>query len=119
MRCCGIGPERSKSCGDRPEKRVMCARPHPASEHQCRVKEYSRRKGKLCAHVITRCANCQGNHTANSGQCSSRQKAENKARKKKAVKSPKLLAESTVIPIPNIKEEYLGPSDQEMDKRED
>lgn len=42
----------------------------------------------MCVHVTTRCANCHGNHQANSIQCPSRQKAEMQARKNKAAKNP-------------------------------
>ena len=66
MKCCGIGHERQGNCEDRPEKCIMCASAHPASEHQCGVNGCRKGKGKLCVHVVARCANCQGNHQANS-----------------------------------------------------
>ena len=62
MKCCGIGHERQGSCENRPEKCIICARAHPAGEHQCGVDGCKIGKGKLCIHVKAQCANCQGNH---------------------------------------------------------
>lgn len=61
----------------------MCAGQHQVSEHQCGVSGCSKGIGKLCVHVVARCANCNGNHQANSARCPSRHKAEIEARKKK------------------------------------
>ena len=91
MRCCGIGHERLGSCGDRPEKCLLCAGPHQASNHQCGVDGCSKKPGKLCTHVVARCANCMGNHQANFAHCPARQKAELQARKGKTRKDPKIL----------------------------
>ena len=52
MRYCGIGHECQSSCGDRPERCVICAEAHPASEHQCGINGYNKRKGKLCIHIV-------------------------------------------------------------------
>lgn len=116
MRCCGIGHERLGSCGDRPEKCVMCAGEHQASEHQCGVNGCSKGTGKLCVHVVPRCANCQGSHQANSARCPSRQKAEVQAHKNKAAKRarPEVKATSALGPSEED-EEILATSDQEMD----
>ena len=73
MKCCGIGHERQDNCGNRPEKCIMCVGAHTASDHQCGVDRCKMGKGKLCVHVMARCANCQGNHQANSARCPSRQ----------------------------------------------
>lgn len=91
MRCCGLGHERLGSCGDRPEKCLLCAGPHQASNHQCGVDGCSKKPGKLCTHVVARCANCMGNHQANFARCPARQKAELQARKGKTRKDPKIL----------------------------
>ena len=96
LKCCGIGHERQNRCGDRPEKCIMCAGPHPASEHQCGVNGCSKGRGKLCVYVVARCANCQGNHQANSTRCPARQKAEMKARKNKAAKTDELPIKPTI-----------------------
>lgn len=120
MRCCGIGHERQGSCGDRPEKCVMCAGAHLTSEHQCGVNGCNKGKGKLCIHVVARCANCQGSHPANSGRCTIRQKAQIEARKNKTAKTPELSANITTTPGVDILEKGSpGPSEQEMDERED
>ncbi len=76
LKCCRIGHERLGSCGDRLKKCVMCAGAHPAIEHQCGVNGCNKRKGKLCVHIITQCANCQGNHQASSARCPLRLKAQ-------------------------------------------
>lgn len=65
LRCCGIGHERLGNCGTRPEKCIICAGDHQVNRHQCGVSGCSKGMRKLCAHVVTRCANCQGNHQAN------------------------------------------------------
>ncbi len=119
MRCCGIGHERQGSCGDRPERCVMCAGAHPASEHQCGVNGCNKGKGKLCIHVVARCANCQGSHPANSGRCTIRQKAQIEARKNKAAKTPEPLANITTPRVDILEKGSPGPSKQEMDERED
>ena len=67
IRCCGIGHERQGSYEDRPERCVMCAGAHPASEHQCGVNGCNKGIGKLCIHIVARCTNCQSSHPANSG----------------------------------------------------
>ena len=111
LNCCGIGHERQNSYGDRPEKCIMCAGSHQASERQCGVNGCSKGKGKLCVHVVARCANCQGNHQANSGRCPSRQKAEIQARKNKVAKEPKSLVKVTTASEPNEEEENLVAND--------
>ena len=92
LRCCGIGHERLEKCGNRPEKCVMCAGEHQISGHQCGVSGCSKGIGKLCVHVVARCANCNGNHQANSARCPSRHKAETQARKKKCTEEVTPLA---------------------------
>ena len=116
MRCCGIGHERLGSCGNRPEKCIMCAGEHQISEHQCGVRGCSKGMGKLCVHVVARCANCQGNHQANSARCPLRQKAEIQARKNKVAKEdgPTVKATTTLGPSEED-EEIPAPSDQEME----
>lgn len=81
MICCGIGYERMGKCGDSPPKCIICAGPHKMEEHQCGVNGCNRGSRKICAHVEVKCANCGGNHPANSNRCTSRQKAEIDARR--------------------------------------
>ena len=52
-------------------------------EHQCGVNEYNKRRGKICTHVLVKCASCGTNHPANSSQCTLRHKAKMDARKEK------------------------------------
>ena len=86
MTCCGIGHERMGKCGDRVPKCIICAGAHKMEEHQCRVNGCNNGRGKTCVHVLVKCANCGGNHPANSNRCALRHKAETDARKEKNLK---------------------------------
>ena len=86
MTCCGIGYQRMGSCGDRPEKCIICAGPHKVEDHQCGVTGCKKGKRKICVHVTPKCANCTGAHAANSPRCISRHKAEINVRKEKKTK---------------------------------
>ena len=83
MTCCGIGHKRMESCGNRPPQCIICDGPHQVEEHSCGVAGCNKGKGKICVHVAVKCANCGGNHTANSPRCTSRHKADIEARKEK------------------------------------
>ena len=102
MKCCEIGHERQGNCGNRPEKCIMCAGEHQASEHQCRVEGYKIGKGKLCVHVKARYANCQGNHQANLTRCPARHKAEIHVYKKKRIEHGSNPETSPGIDTPNL-----------------
>ena len=116
IKCYGIGHKRLRSCGDRPEKCVMCAREHQASKYQCGVNGCSKGTEKLCVHIVPWCANCQGSHQANSAQYPSRQKAEVKAQKNKVAKKARLEVKATSAFGPNEKDEEIPTtSDQKMD----
>ena len=78
---CGIGHNRPGSCGQRLVKCTLCAGSHKLEEYRCRVSECKVGLGKICTHVKTTCANCQGNHQANSIKCLIRQKAKKEARR--------------------------------------
>lgn len=93
--CCGIGHERMGKCGDQPPKCIICAGPHKVEYHQCGVNGCSKGIGRMCAHVLALCANCGGNHPANSTRCILRHKAEVNARKEKSEK--RTLEKSKVI----------------------
>ena len=86
MICCGIGHQRMGSCEGRPEKCLICAGPHKAENHQCGVAGCKKGKGKICAHITPKCANCGRDHIANSSRCASRHQANIKARKEKKSK---------------------------------
>ena len=118
LRCCGIGHERQNSCGGRPKKCTLFAGAHSASEHLCGVKGCSKGRGKLCVHIAARCANCQGNHQANSTRCPARQKAEIQARKKTA-KNHGLPVKGTTELKSTVETDNSAINDQDMDERED
>lgn len=86
MTCCGIGHERMGRCNDRPPRCIICAGLHKTSEHRCGVLGCSKEIGKVCVHVEVKCANCNGNHPANSPRCTLRHKAEKAAKKGKEVR---------------------------------
>lgn len=102
MTCCGIGHERMGSCGDRAPQCIICSGPHKMEEHYCGVAGCVKGKGKICAHVTAKCANCGGNHTANSPRCVSRHKADLEARKCKKEISQK---EKEKIPVEDASQE--------------
>ena len=83
MTYCGIRHEQMGSCGDRAPQCMICSGLHKMKEHCCGVAGCIKRKGKICAHVTAKCANCGGNHTANSLQYVSRYKADLEVRKRK------------------------------------
>ena len=82
MTCYGIGHERMGSCGNRAPQCIICSGPHKMEEHCYGVIGFRKGKGKICAHMTAKCANCGGNHTANSPRCTSRHKADLEARQR-------------------------------------
>ena len=86
MTCCGIGHARMGECGNRPAKCAICTGAHKVEEHQCGVAGCIKGRGKICPHVTVKCANCDGNHMANSPRCISRHKAGVKANKEKKLR---------------------------------
>lgn len=89
MTCCGIGHERMGNCGDRPSQCTICAGAHKVENHRCGVVGCTKGVGKVCVHVMLKCANCGENHAANSPRCSSRHKADIKARKENITREKK------------------------------
>ena len=55
IRCCGIGHKRLGSCGDRPEKCLLYAGPHQASNHQSGIDGCSKKLRKLYACSSSMC----------------------------------------------------------------
>lgn len=119
MKCCGIGHKCQGSCGNRPEKCIMCAGAHPANEYRYGVDGCKIGKGKLCVHVKAQCANCQGNHQANSTRCPAGQKAETQARQKKIVKNPESAIKVIAVVESNKEERDPQENGQEMDEAKD
>ena len=118
-RYCGIGHERQNSCENYPKKCTMCAWAHPASKHQCGVNRCYKGKRKLCVHVVARCANCQGNHQANSIRCPARQRAEIQVRKSKAARNLESPIKATTEVESDVERENSPTNDQDMDERKD
>lgn len=86
MTCCGISLKRMGRCNDRPPRCIIYAGLHKMSKHRCGVLGCSKEIGKICVHVEVKCANCNGNHPANSPRCTLRHKAEKAAKKGKEVR---------------------------------
>lgn len=83
MTCCGIGHEQMGVCGGRPAKCMICSELHKVEDHQCGVIGCTRSRRKICSHATVKCANCEGNHIANSSRCSSKHKLRVKAKKER------------------------------------
>lgn len=47
---------------DQVPKYVIYAGPHKIKDHQYGVTSCNKKRGKLCAHVVVKCANCRGGH---------------------------------------------------------
>ena len=86
MTCCGIRYQRRGSCGDEPQKCIICAGLQKIKDHQCGVAECQKGKKKICVHVTPKYANCMGTHATNSPRYISRHKAEINAREKKRLR---------------------------------
>lgn len=116
--CCGIGHERMGSCGNRPPQCIICTGPHKVDEHRCGVTGCNKGRGRICVHVTVKCANCGGNHTADSPRCTSRHKADIEARKEKKTRGKggkeKVRTENASEGGNDRTEESPGP-DAEMD----
>ena len=87
MTCSGIGHDRLGGCKERPEQCVICAGAHKTENHRCGVTGCAAKKGKICIHVVPKCANCGGNHQATAYRCPARQKAQALAWKNKGKKA--------------------------------
>ena len=87
MACSGIGHDRLGGCKERAEQCVICAGAHKTENHSCGVTGCGAKKGKICIHVVPKCANCGGNHQATAFRCPARQKAQALAWRNKAKKA--------------------------------
>lgn len=81
--CAGIGHDRLGGCGDRGPRCVICAGAHKVGSHKCGVTGCMTKIGKICTHVIPKCANCGGNNQATAFKCPAKLKAQTEAWKKK------------------------------------
>lgn len=68
-RCCGIGHNSFRDCGDRPPCCFICAGAHEGAEHACKVVNCPARPGIACQHMPAKCGNCGGSHPAMAGTC--------------------------------------------------
>ena len=87
LACSGIGHDRLGSCNQRHEQCVICAGAHKSENHKCGVTGCTVKKGKICIHVVPKCANCGGNHQATAFRCPARQKAQALAWRNKGKKA--------------------------------
>ncbi len=87
MTCLGIGHDRLGSCNKRPAQYVICAGAHKSKNHRCGVTRCVAKAGKICIHVVPKCANCRGNHQATAFRYPARQKAQAVAWKNRSKKS--------------------------------
>lgn len=83
MTCCGIAHEQIGKYRDRVPKCAICADPHKIEDHRCGVTSCNKGVGKVYVFVIVQCANCGGDHSANSNRCTLGYKAEKEAQRKK------------------------------------
>ena len=97
MTCSGIGHDRLGGCGERPIQCVICAGAHKSENHKCGVTGCTAKKGKICIHVVPKCANCGGNHQATAFRCPARQKAQAKAWKNKTKKASNREERETIV----------------------
>ena len=86
MSCAGIGHDRLGKCGDSGVQCVICAGAHKVESHKCGVTGCTAKIGKICTHVIPKCANCGRNHQATVFKCPAKLKAQTEAWKKKMEK---------------------------------
>lgn len=86
------------------------------NEHQYGRNGCKKRKRKLCVQVFARCANCQGNHQANSIRYPSRPTAEIQARKNKAARNLESSIKVTKEVESDMKRVNSPAYDQDMDE---
>lgn len=114
MSCAGIGHDQLGGCGNRRVQCVICAGAHKVESHKCEVIGCMAKIGKICTHVIPKCANCGGNHQATAFKCPAKLRAQTKAWKKKMEKAQ--LDEQLPVTYDPAKERPAsGQTDMEID----
>ena len=53
----------------------LCAGLHRTADHKCSIKDCKASRGLVCTHLIAKCANCKGPHSARSDQCPKKKEA--------------------------------------------
>lgn len=81
-RCCGIGHQSFKACGDQPPKCFICAGPHEGLDHACTVTTCTTKPGTHCQHMPAKCGNCEGNHPATASICPKQREARRRLHQK-------------------------------------
>jgi len=65
-----------------------CAGSHRTEVHQCTVTDCSAAKGRVCKHIIPKCANCDESHFAHNNVCGNKKMAIALARKARSDSPP-------------------------------
>lgn len=115
MTCSGIGHDRLGGCGDRTVQCAICAGAHKSENHKCGVTGCTAKKGKICVHVVPKCANCGGNHQATAFRCPARRKAQSEAWKGKAKKASDIEEQPTANMANEESQATPKPVEMELD----
>ncbi len=87
MSCTGIGHDRLGGCDNRGVQCMICAGAHMVENHKCGVIGRTAKIGKICTHIIPKCANCGGNHQATAFKCPAKLRVQTEASKRKMEKA--------------------------------
>jgi hypothetical protein len=69
-------------------KSSYCAGSHRTESHQCTVTDCTAAKGRVCQHIIPKCANCDESHFAHNNVCGNKKMAIALARTARSDSSP-------------------------------
>ncbi len=86
LSCAGIGHDRLGECANRAVQCIICAGVHKAEDHRCGVTGCTIKMGKICTHVIPKCANYGAKHQATAFRCPAGIKAQVGAWREKSKK---------------------------------
>ncbi len=64
----GIGHEQIGSCGNQAPQCIIYSGLYKFEDHCCDITVCNKRKGKIYAHMIVKCANCRGSLPINVNQ---------------------------------------------------
>ena len=78
--CRSWGHIEAQCPGTRPARYSICAGEQTTKEHGCPVEGCHGKKGRTCAHVTPKCANCRGPHFAITNECCAKRDARLSAR---------------------------------------
>ena len=77
--CSGWGHGEHSCASPTAPRCALCAGEHRTVDHKCTVNECKAPRGSVCIHLIARCPNCKGPHSARSDQCPKKKEAQQKA----------------------------------------